>query len=353
MGEGYAPSAKVEVPSKPVQEILQSGDEVPERYIHKDAAAQPIDASSLPWMPSPAVLDLQLLLSSQTELDKLRSALDYWGCFQLVNHGITSSLMDQVRAIAKQFFALPLEEKQKYSRPPDDFEGYGNDTFVSEDRILDWTDRLYLLVHPEELRRFKFWPEYPPSFRQILEEFSMKSQEILQLMIKAMARSLGLKDDTLACQYGEKGMIFSRINFYPRCPLPDRVLGIKPHTDGSAVTILLQDQDVDGLQVLRDDQWFKVPIIPDALFINAGDQLEIMSNGMFKSPVHRVVTSSERERISLAMFCTPDPENEIGPAAELITDVQPPAFKTVKNYPSIYYHYYQLDQTPLSSIKLN
>ncbi|GAB2226485.1 hypothetical protein Droror1_Dr00022295 [Drosera rotundifolia] len=139
-------------------------------------------------------------------------------------------------------------------------------------------------------------------------------------------------------------MIFSRFNFYPRCPLPDQVLGIKPHTDGPALTILLQNKEVEGLQVLEDDQWFKVPVIPDALFINVGDQCEIMSNGVFNSPVHRVVTNSERERVSMAMFCTPDPENKIGPVAELINDGQPQLYRNVKNYPTIFYHYYQLGE---------
>jgi hypothetical protein len=38
---------------------------------------------------------------------------------------------------------------------------------------------------------------------------------------------------------------------------------------------VLQDKEVEGLQVLKDNQWFKVPIIPDALVINLGDQLEV------------------------------------------------------------------------------
>jgi isopenicillin N synthase-like dioxygenase len=60
--------------------------------------------------------------------------------------------------------------------------------------------------------------------------------------------------------------------------MPDHVLGVKPHADGSSLTILLQDKQVEGLQVLKDNQWFKVPIIPDALVINVGDLLEVGNN---------------------------------------------------------------------------
>jgi isopenicillin N synthase-like dioxygenase len=60
--------------------------------------------------------------------------------------------------------------------------------------------------------------------------------------------------------------------------MPDHVLGVKPHADGSSLTNLLQDKQVEGLQVLKDNQWFKVPIIPDALVINVGDLLEVGNN---------------------------------------------------------------------------
>ncbi|KAE8690959.1 2-oxoglutarate and Fe(II)-dependent oxygenase superfamily protein isoform 1 [Hibiscus syriacus] len=104
---------------------------------------------------------------------------------------------------------------------------------------------------------------------------------------------------------------------------PDLVLGVKPHADGSAITMLLQDKEVEGLQVLKDDQWFNVPVVPQALLINVGDQVEIMTNGIFKSPLHRVVTNTERERITLAVICSPHPDQEIQPVEDLINETNP------------------------------
>ncbi|KAG5596440.1 hypothetical protein H5410_037672 [Solanum commersonii] len=83
-----------------------------------------------------------------------------------------------------------------------------------------------------------------------------------------------------------------------KCPKPDKILGVKAHADASIITTLLQDKEVEGLQVLKDGKWYGVPTIPHALLINVGDQLEIMSNGIFKSPIHRVAANSEQERIS-------------------------------------------------------
>lgn len=77
-----------------------------------------------------------------------------------------------------------------------------------------------------------------------------------------------------------------------------------------------------------------------------------MSNGIYRSPVHRAVTNSERERSSLAMFCAPDPEKEIEPVEEVVDDKRPRMFKKVKNYPEIYFHYYQQGKRPIDAIRL-
>lgn len=102
---------------------------------------------------------------------------------------------------------------------------------------------------------------------------------MLEIILKAIAKSLNLKEDRFfrECE-GEQGIyMLARFNFYPPCSSSDHVLGLKPHSDASSVTILLQDKEVEGLQVQKDNQWFKVPIIPDTLFINIGDQLEVIS----------------------------------------------------------------------------
>ena len=66
---------------------------------------------------------------------------------------------------------------------------------------------------------------------------------------------------------------------------------------------------------------------------------QIMSNGIFKSPVHRVVTNSERERISVAVFSSPDSDKEIEPIGKLFNDSRPRLYKKVKNYVDTYFQY--------------
>ncbi|GFY99680.1 2-oxoglutarate (2OG) and Fe(II)-dependent oxygenase superfamily protein [Actinidia rufa] len=327
-----ASSTKTELLCKPLQELLIAGDNLPEKYIYKDSDYGVID-SSPPLMEIP-VIDLRLLASSspsgEDEVEKLKSALCSWGCFQAINHGMESEFLEKLRGVGKEFFGLPMEEKHKYSRAVSEMDGYGNDmeTKVNWDAILHC--------------------------REILHEYTKKLQVIINLLLKSMARSLKLKEESFLKQYGERAIMQARFNFYPPCARPDCVLGLKPHSDGSAITILLQDREVDGLQILKDDeQWIRVPIIPHALLVNVGDQIEIMSNGIFKSPVHRAVTNSERERTTLAVFCSPEAEMEIGPMDELIDEKRPRLYKNVKNYVDSYFQYYQHWKRPIDAAKIS
>ena len=54
------------------------------------------------------------------------------GVLQVVNHGIPNSLIDGVKRVGKEFFQLPLEEKQKYAVKEGDLQGYGQMFVVSE-----------------------------------------------------------------------------------------------------------------------------------------------------------------------------------------------------------------------------
>ncbi|KAK9947476.1 hypothetical protein M0R45_003100 [Rubus argutus] len=284
----------------------------------------------------------------------LRSALSSSGCFQAIGHGISSPFLDQVRAAATQFFALPVEEKQKYSREVHGGrEGYGNDVIVSDKQVLDWSYRLILQVFPEDQRRLDLWPENPNDFGEVVHEYATKIKFMMGLLYKAMAKSLNLEENSFSDQLlGEQALMQARFNFYPQCSRADQVLGVKPHTDRSGITVLLQDKEVEGLQVLVDGKWVRVPIVPHAIVVNLGDQMQIMSNGIFKSPMHRVVTNPERMRLSVALFNEPDPETEIGPVEKLIDETRPRLYKNVKNYGHINYECYQRGEVALETVKI-
>lgn len=339
--------------SRRVQEMVLKGEEPPPLYICRDDDTEDV-SSALSSIP---VIDLSLLSSSATiceqeeELQKLKSALCSWGCFQAIGHGISTSFLDEIRQVTRDFFQQPMEEKNKAAKGVKDFEGYGADPVPEEGQSLDWSDRLFVNAYPEDTRNSKFWPESPAAFRDVLEEYTVKMKTFTEIVSKAMAKSLSLEENCFLNQFGERGPLQARFNYYSCCERPDLILGLKPHADGSGYTIILQD-DVEGLQVHKDGKWFTVPTISHALLVLMGDQMEIMTNGMFKSPVHRVLTNSERERISVAMFYTPEPKKEIGPEEELVNQERPKLFKKVKGYADTHWDYYQRGMRALHVAKV-
>ena len=58
--------------------------------------------------------------------------------------------------------------------------------------------------------------------------------------------------------------------------------------------------------------------------------MQIMNNGIFKSPVHRVVTNMEKERLSLAVFYSVDGETMLEPAPGLLDDKRPSRYRKLK-----------------------
>ena len=114
----------------------------------------------------------------------------------------------------------------------------------------------------------------------------------------------------------------------------------------------MQDKKVEGLQTLKDGQWYRVPIIPNAIVVNIGDQVEIMSNGIFESPIHRVVTNPERERLTIAIFFSPDPVSEVGPEQGLIDEKRPKLFNSIVDYTGNYFQSFQSGKRPIDLLRL-
>ncbi|KAI3991551.1 hypothetical protein MKX01_040561 [Papaver californicum] len=342
-------------PLKYVQDLAISGEELPTRYIQKDVNVNGKEVTTDDSLSVP-IIDVSRLTTNasieekQEETEKLKSASISWGMFQAVGHAIPQSLLDDIYNLSKQFFNLPLEVKQRYASSEVDevfdLQGFGSDSIkeTNADQVLDWSDYLNLNIEPVEDRKLQYWPgdDTLLNFRKTLDEYSVQTRSVFEIIIKAMAKSLGLEENAFYNQLGDPHIVYTTFNFYPPCPRPDLVYGLKAHTDGGAITILLPDPEVRGLQVHKNDQWLNVPCMPGALLVNIGDALQVMSNGIFKSPLHRAVTNSERTRISLGMFYFPHHDEEIEPVASLIDDSNPRRYSRVKvkDFLATYYKNY-------------
>ncbi|KAL6589248.1 hypothetical protein ACP70R_013117 [Stipagrostis hirtigluma subsp. patula] len=248
------------------------------------------------------------------------------GFFQVLNHGVPVELMMSVLSVAYEFFRLPPEEKAKlYSDDPAKKIRLSTSFNVRKETVHNWRDYLRLHCHPLE-QFVPEWPDNPPSFREIVSAYCKEVRELGFRLYGAISESLGLEEEYIKKALGEQEQHMA-VNFYPKCPEPELTYGLPAHTDPNALTILLMDQQVGGLQVLNQGRWIAVNPRPNALVINIGDQLQALSNGRYRSVWHRAVVNSDRPRMSVASFLCPCSDVLLGPAAKLVGDDSPAVYR--------------------------
>ena len=97
---------------------------------------------------------------------------------------------------------------------------------------------------------------------------------LAERLLTVISESIGLSSSYIQDIIGEPYQNIT-ISYYPPCPQPELTLGLQAHSDMGAITLLIQDE-VGGLQVLRDGKWITVEPLPDAIVVNLGDQTQVI-----------------------------------------------------------------------------
>ncbi|KAK3014829.1 hypothetical protein RJ639_008305 [Escallonia herrerae] len=233
---------------------------------------------------------------------------------ELVNHGVPESFIKEVLERCSEFFDLTEKEKIEYEPK------------CLTDKIRwskgskpgDQREFLKLISHPEFHRPAKPAafsikhsdptcasinvtnknnPILPQFTSDILQEYCNRRREVALEILRGISRSLGLED----C-YIENAMRlksgFDAVNSYPPCLLSNNPIGLPSHSDPSLLILLIQSVD-GGLQLQRDGKWVSANIAPNSVVAHIGDHLEILTNGKYKSAVHRVIGNNSVRRIGL------------------------------------------------------
>ena len=111
--------------------------------------------------------------------------------------------------------------------------------------------------------------------REVTEEYNKEMLRLTDKILELLSEGLGLERKVLKSSLGDEQIeLEMKINMYPPCPQPELALGVEPHTDMSALTLLVPNE-VSGLQVWNDNNWVAVDYLQNALFVHIGDQLEV------------------------------------------------------------------------------
>ncbi|KAG7034882.1 1-aminocyclopropane-1-carboxylate oxidase 1, partial [Cucurbita argyrosperma subsp. argyrosperma] len=247
-------------------------------------------------------------------LEKIKDACENWGFFELLNHGIEPEFLDKVERLTKQHYKKCMEQRFKEL-----VESKGLDGVQAEVNDLDWESTFFLRHLP--VSNIADLPDLADEYRAVMKEFAAKLEKLAEVLLDLLCENLGLPKGYLKnVFYGSKGPTFgTKVSNYPPCPKPDLIKGLRAHTDAGGIILLFQDDKVSGLQLLKDDQWVDVPPVRHSIVVNIGDQLEVITNGKYKSVLHRVIAQRDGEgRMSLASFYNPGSDAVIYPAPALV-----------------------------------
>lgn len=116
--------------------------------------------------------------------------------------------------------------------------------------------------------------------RYSIETYSAELEKIANTILDLMAKALKMEPHEMRELFDNGGQTL-RMNYYPPCPQADLVIGLNPHSDATGLTILLQINETEGLQIRKDGMWIPVKPLPNAFIVNVGDILEVSALFIF------------------------------------------------------------------------
>ncbi|WJX81528.1 Gibberellin 2-beta-dioxygenase 8 [Trifolium repens] len=265
-----------------------------------------VEERELPMIDLSRLEDKDEMVREECKYEIARASAE-WGFFQVINHGIPNDIFNKLKCEQEKVFKLPFDKKTKEDKFLQFSSGsyrWGTPSATCVGQ-LSWSEAFHILLKDVLGSSAK-----SNTLRSSIEEFATISSNLAQTLADILAEKMGHDDSTFFKENCLPNSCYLRLNRYPPCHIASPIHGLMPHTDSDFITILYQDQ-VGGLQLVKDKKWIAVKPNPNALIINIGDLFQAWSNGVYKSVEHRVVTNPKVERFSMAYFLCPSNDTVI------------------------------------------
>ncbi|KAM5346359.1 hypothetical protein ACJ41O_009364 [Fusarium nematophilum] len=289
--------------------------------------------------------------------DHLNEKLHVNGCVGITGHGVSPGLLRHAFELAKTFFDMPYEEKMKAPHPdaPVPHRGYSGPgrEVVAAKTAREMTDEAkrelyskttdfkesFEIGSEENSAEANIWPpeDVYPGFRELALKFYWELNNtalgILEALIMSLHLTEGEAQAVRALHTGHTNQL--RLLHYP--PMDEGMVSnefatrLGAHKDWSTFTLLFQDSS-GGLMFLdrASDTFVDALPMDNVLYMNVGDMLERISNGIYPSALHQVVSRNHSTaRYSIPYFVSPTRDGVIEPQASLVESMGCKKFEPV------------------------
>ncbi|KAK4749595.1 hypothetical protein SAY87_027044 [Trapa incisa] len=164
----------------------------------------------------------------------LHNACEKWGFFKVENHEVDRNLMEKVKNFANSHYDYNLKESFYESELAKKLGDWHNSN-------IDWECSIFISHCPNSnIHEFHNLSE---DLRITMDEYIVQLIELAEQLSELMCENLGLEKDHIKEVFSGKSSpsVGTKVAKYPRCPQPDRVRGLREHTDAGGIILLLQD----------------------------------------------------------------------------------------------------------------
>ncbi|MEO6347842.1 MAG: 2-oxoglutarate and iron-dependent oxygenase domain-containing protein [Aquaticitalea sp.] len=281
-------------------------------------------------------------VKKQKFVDEIGKAYEDIGFVALKGHFLDEKLVGKLYSEIKNFFALPLETKEKYENPEiggqRGYISFGKESAKGRkegDLKEFWHFGQYVDDDPE---RAKEYPENInvaelPEFNKAGKEAYRMLEKTAKYVLRALALHLGLEEVYFDKYIHNGNSILRPIHYPPIKEEPKNAVRAAAHGDINLITLLMGAQG-RGLQVQnKKGEWIDAIAEPDELMLNVGDMLSRHTNNKLKSTIHQVINPPRElwgtSRYSIPFFMHPISEMKLDVLESCVDENHPKQYDDI------------------------